>query len=290
MDRAHHVLKKRIEASKPVALDVVRGTYSAVAETFAKAARAMADRLQAQGTSAPAIGIVVNRVALARGVFEILRRDDIFDATLMIGRSRSVERDRIVKELAPFRTGAITRSEAKPLFVVATQCLEVGVDLDLDGLVTQAAPLDSLRQRFGRLNRNGREIPAEGAILARSEDIAKKADDPVYGDRIRLTWETLRRLAESDSVDFGVEALSERLEKECIGQDGLATKRPDAPVVMPAYLDLWSHTSPRPAADPDIGLFLHGTERTLAGVSIVWRGDIFRRRPEGGGGEAKRTR
>ena len=234
----------------------------------------MADRLQAQGTSAPAIGIVVNRVALARGVFEILRRDDIFDATLMIGRSRSVERDRIVKELAPFRTGAITRSEAKPLFVVATQCLEVGVDLDLDGLVTQAAPLDSLRQRFGRLNRNGREIPAEGAILARSEDIAKKADDPVYGDRIRLTWETLRRLAESDSVDFGVEALSERLEKECIGQDGLATKRPDAPVVMPAYLDLWSHTSPRPAADPDIGLFLHGTERTLAGVSIVWRGDI----------------
>ena len=273
-DRAHHVLKKRIWASKPVTLAVVRGTHPTVAEAFAKAARAMADRLQAQGISAPAIGIVVNRVALARGVFEVLRHDDMFDATLMIGRSRSVERDRIVEELAPFRTGAKIRSETKPLFVAATQCLEVGVDLDLDGLVTQAAPLDALRQRFGRLNRNGREIRAEGVILARSEDIAKKADDPVYGDRIRLTWETLQRLVEGDSVDFGVEAFSEHLEKDRIDQNGLTTKRPDAPIVMPAYLDLWSHTSPRPAADPDIGLFLHGAERTLAGVSIVWRGDI----------------
>ena len=273
-DRAHPVLKKRIEASKPVTLDVVRGTLPAVAGAFAKAARAMADRLQAQGTSGPAVGVVVNRVALARAVFEVLRGDEIFDALLMIGRSRSVDRDKIVESLAPFRTGAKIRTEAKPLFVVATQCLEVGVDLDLDGLVTQAAPLDALRQRFGRLNRAGRAVSAEGAILACSEDIAKKADDPVYGDRSRLTWEALKPLAEDVTLDFGVDALPERLERAGIDQDGLAAKRPDAPVVMPAYLDLWSQTSPRPAADPDIELFLHGVERTLAGVSIVWRGDI----------------
>ena len=273
-DRAHPVLGKRLEAHKPAALDVVRGKLPAIAEDFANAARTMADRLRERGVTPPAVGIVVNRVDLARGVFEILNGDGLFDTTLMIGRSRDVNRDRIADGLAPFRTGANNRSQAEPAFIVATQCLEVGVDLDLDGLVTQAASLDALRQRFGRLNRAGRQVPAEGAVLARAEDIAKKADDPVYGDRIRLTWEALQGRAEGGSVDFGVEALPKRLEEAGIDQNALATKRSDAPVVMPAYLDLWSQTSPRPAADPDVGLFLHGAERTAAGVSIVWRGDV----------------
>ena len=75
-------------------------------------------------------------------------------------------------------------------------------------------------------------------------------------------------------MDFGVEALPERLKESELDPDDLASERPDAPVLMPAYLDLWSQTSPRPAADPEVGLFLHGAERTAAGVSIVWRGDI----------------
>ena len=273
-DRAHPVLRKRLEAHKPAELNVVRGKLATIAEAFAKAARAVADRLRERGVAPPAVGIVVNRVDLARNVFEALHGDDVFGATLMIGRSRSVDRNRLVKKLSPFRTGAKDRSQAEPLFIVATQCLEVGVDLDLDGLVTQAASFDALRQRFGRLNRAGRQIPAEGAILACAEDIAKKADDPVYGDRIRLTWEALQGLAEGGTVDFGVEALPRRLEETGIDQSGLAAKRSDAPVIMPAYLDLWSQTSPRPAADPDVGLFLHGADRTAAGVSLVWRGDI----------------
>ena len=249
-DRAHPVLKKRLEAHKPAELNVVRGKPAAIAEAFAKAARTVADRLRERGVSPPAVGIVVNRVDLARNVFEVLRGDDVFDATLMIGRSRGVGRNRLVEKLSPFRTGAKDRSQAEPLFIVATQCLEVGVDLDLDGLVTQAASFDALRQRFGRLNRAGRQVPAEGAVLARAEDIAKKADDPVYGDRIRLTWEALQGLAEGGTVDFGVEALPRRLEETGIDQSGLAAKRSDAPVVMPAYLDLWSQTSPAPCGRP----------------------------------------
>ena len=276
-DHAHCILKGRLEASKPAVLHVVRGTSAGIAKAFTEAACTIAARLRERGVAVPAVGVVVNRVALARDVFEALNSDDTFDAMLMIGRSRDVDRDSLVEKLAPFKTGAETRSEAKPLFVVATQCLEVGVDLDLDGLVTQAASFDALRQRFGRLNRAGRVVPAEGAILALAADITKNAKDPVYGERIRLTWEALNAIAEDGKVNFGIATLDERLEDVGVDPSPLAAQRPDAPVVMPVYLDLWSQTSPRPAADPDIELFLHGAERTAAGVSIVWRSDISAR-------------
>jgi len=274
-DRTHPELRKRIEAQKPVALkQPVRGDAKAAAEAFAAEARAMAARLRERETAPVAVGVVVNRVALARDIFTALKGDDAADTVLMIGRSRDVDREAIDDSLAPFRTGERNRAKARPLFVVATQCLEVGVDLDLDGLVAQAASLDALRQRFGRLNRSGQRIHAEGAVIALAEDTKPQADDPVYGDRIRRTWEALDKIADDGAVDFGVETLPERLEEAGIDPDHLASERPAAPVLMPAYLDLWSQTSPRPAADPDIGLFLHGAQRMAAGVNIVWRSDI----------------
>ena len=274
-DRSDPVLKKRLEARKPVTLGKpLRGKSTTISAAFADAARAMAKRLRQRGVSPTAVGVVVNRVALARGIFNALTAEDGVEPMLMIGPSRDVGRDRIVDKLAPFRTGAKERPRADPLFIVATQCLEVGVDLDLDGLVTQAASLDALRQRFGRVNRAGRRVPAEGVILACTEDIAKKADDPVYGNRIRLTWEALQKVAAGRAVDFGVAALPKCLKKAGIELDELAAKPAKAPVVMPAYLDLWSQTSPRPSADPEVGLFLHGAERAAAGISIVWRGDV----------------
>ena len=86
----------------------------------------------------------------------------------------------------------------------------MGVDLDLDGLVTEAAPLDALRQRFGRVNRAGRPIEAAGAILTTTGSVAKRTDDPIYGDRLRNTWEALATIATREHVDFGVGALDQR--------------------------------------------------------------------------------
>ena len=273
-DREHRILKSRLEAAKPACL--MKPIRKPPAGAFADEARAMADRLHRGGVSCPAVGIVVNRVDLAREIFTDLNgaAAATYECLLMIGRSRAVDRDRIVDKLKPYRTDAPGRSETGQIFVVATQCMEVGVDLDLDGLVTQAAPLDALRQRFGRLNRAGRDVPAEGAILVTAEDVAKKADDPVYEDRIRTTWEALTRIAEDGQLDFGVTALERRLNEAAVDAAELAAPRAQAPVVMPAYLDLWSHTSPPPANDPEVGLFLHGAERAAADVSLVWRGDL----------------
>lgn len=275
-DRKHQVLQQRLAAAKPAKLvKPIRSPDPAGA--FTREARALAERLRGGGVPAPAVGVVVNRVDLARMIFNRLveTEDAPFDCLLLIGRSRDIDRDQAEAPLAPFRTAAEGREDAKPLMVVATQCLEVGVDLDLDALVTQAAPLDALRQRFGRLNRAGRPIAASGAILVAAGDLAKKADDPVYGPRIRETWDALTAIADKDRrVDFGVAALDRQLRRAKIDVAKLAAPRAAAPVLMPAYLDLWAQTSPPPAADPDVGLFLHGTERAPAEVSVLWRSDI----------------
>ena len=275
-DRAHPELKRRLETSKPARLcPPIRRNVKDAHGSFALEAKAISERLLESGVSCAAVGVIVNRVELARKIFcELKKDDDGFDAMLMIGRSRDIDRDEIANRLGPFRTGDKRRTNAKPLFIVATQCLEVGVDLDLDGLVTQAAPLDALRQRFGRLNRAGRPIAAEGTIIAIAEDIAKSSNDPVYGDRIRLTWEALESISNDRKVEFGIEALPELLRTKNIRESDLYSVLEDAPVLMPAYLDLWSQTWPRPTPDPEVELFLHGAERKSAGVSIVWRSDI----------------
>ena len=273
-DRADPVLKLRLQATKRARL--MKPIRNDPVDAFARAAFEMAEGLRRAGVSPSAVGVVVNRVALARAIFQKLseREDNGFECLLMIGRSRDVTRDEIVDRLAPFRTGAAGRADADPIILVATQCLEVGVDLDLDGLVTQAASFDALRQRFGRLNRAGRPITAEGAILVTTESLAKKTDDPVYGDRIGKTWEALSKIAKDDFVDFGVETLDRRLQDADVDVAELAAPRAQAPALMPAYFDLWSQTSPPPISDPEVGLFLHGAERSPAEVSLVWRSDI----------------
>ena len=276
-DRVHPVLQPRIGAAKRVRLELVKESLDDAAEPFARAAQKMQQQLQKQGIPAPAIGVVVNRVRLAREIHEQLKTDEEVESILMIGRARGVDRDRIAERLQPLCTGAETdrNRREKPTLIVATQCLEVGVDLDLDGLVSQAASLDALRQRFGRLQRGGRPSDGMGAILALKEDIGKRTDDPVYGDRIHKTWSALNKIAHRKTMDFGAEALDATLAHTGAPVAELAAPNADAPIMMPAYTELWAQTSPIPQSDPEVGLFLHGAERGIAEVSVLWRDDIL---------------
>lgn len=277
-------LRRRMLAGKPAELvDKVKDLAGALADKAVE----FREALQSAGIPAPAIGVVVNRVALAREVFERLRAPKTNDAgqepsadiVLLIGPSRPLDRDEIVeKALQPIYTGA-PRTLERPLVVVATQCVEVGVDLDLDGLVTQCAALDALRQRFGRLNRNGRAIKARAAILVGHEDLSRRAradGDAVYGKALAATWDWLQEHADAGTIDFGIEAMNAPVEQaKAEGRfDDLITAKLNAPALSPALVDILAQTSPIPKPDIDISLCLHGPQRASATVSLVWRADL----------------
>ncbi|MDA0284485.1 MAG: type I-U CRISPR-associated helicase/endonuclease Cas3, partial [Planctomycetota bacterium] len=230
------------------------------------------------------IAIVVNRVDCARSAFALLEKKHPGRVELMIGRMRPIDRDKLTMKLQErFRTGC-KESLTEPHFVVATQCLEVGADFDFDGMVTQCASLDALRQRFGRLNRLGKTDHARGAIVMADGDRAPRKPDPIYGESLPATWQWLSDENHQSSegvVDFGViamDALIERSREDSVESaesiEKLSAPSPDAPVLMPAHLDILCQTSPRPALEPDIAAYLHGPNRGLPEVRVCWRADL----------------
>lgn len=274
-DRAHPVMKARLEAPKPAllrGLPMQAGTPEHAKE-FARAAREMLRPGQPQ-----VIAVVVNRVALARAVLEELAGAEA-ELLLLTGRIRGVDRDALLAEHGKALLMGAARG-TRSLIIVATQTIEAGADFDFDAMVTQAAPLDSLRQRFGRLNRAGRAIDAEAIIIAAKDEIAARADDPVYGDRTKKTWDWLVAKAgklpkkREASLDFGIAALDNRLAAEPEVVVALSTEAPHAPILRPTDVLLLSWTAPIPAVDPAIAAFLHGPTSGPADVSIVWRADV----------------
>jgi CRISPR-associated endonuclease/helicase Cas3 len=154
-DEKDERLMARVRASKPVTLAPevkVTGSPQAKHEAFAAACAEQASELALTGRT---IGVVLNRVDSARAAFAILQKK-LPRVFLVTGRMRPLDRNDLDVSLRSLlRSGRIRDSNAEPVVVVATQCIEAGADYDFDALVTECASLDALRQRFGRLNRTG---------------------------------------------------------------------------------------------------------------------------------------
>ena len=213
-DRNHQVLGPRIKASKPSRLVEAGNRRNAEAASgMGDALERLAERITAEAKAIVSeerrnIGVMVNRVHTARLVYQRLKQAGE-DVTLLTGRMRPIDRDDIGQALMdalktnvhqelerppdgrPDGPEPAAPPDEKPRFVVATQCLEVGADLDFDGLVTECASLDALRQRFGRLNRAGRPIEAGAAIVVRADQTRlRRGDDrgdPIYGKALTET-------------------------------------------------------------------------------------------------------
>lgn len=99
--------------------------------------------------------IVCNHVRTAHEVFE--RCQDVLGNQAVLLHSRFAARDRNTIEEALLKT--------LPRILVATQVVEVSLDIDFHQAFLEAAPIDALAQRMGRVNRAGKRPPAHVVIM-----------------------------------------------------------------------------------------------------------------------------
>ncbi len=274
-DYQHPVLKARQNATKPAMLHNVDKKKSL--------SHAMStDAIRIGSECARAVGIIVNRVQTARDIAEQIRnqlheKKQDAEVYLVIGRMRPIDRDKLQDTLRHVVGPERPHTLSKSVYVVATQCLEVGADYDFDALLTECASIDALRQRFGRLNRSGRtDLPFDTVSSVYFQEQSEKGLDPIYGEAINKTWAWLQENKNEDSqFEFGIARFNE-LWSSVGPADRCAMSTPSlqAAVLLPAHLDLLCQTSPRPMPEPEIGYFIHGPQRTTADVNVCWRADL----------------
>lgn len=295
----HPLLNERMTASKPTTLVVApkakkEEPRSTLAAEIVRHTKHHLDAHCAQFREVPRIAVMVNRVATAAEVAALLSAEyattgePSAHVLLLTGRMRPLERDALVAKWSPMLRSGAGQLPDRPLIVVTTQCLEVGADFSFDALVTECASLDALRQRFGRLDRLGKFRRATATLVITEADTkepkSEDDNDPIYGRAIYETWHWLQSIAsatkEGPTVDFGINAMDAFVEKISSGKSGserlaaLHAPSLDAPILLPAHLDLLCQTAPQPEPDPDIALFLHGKRPQVPEVRVLWRTDL----------------
>jgi CRISPR-associated endonuclease/helicase Cas3 len=247
-------LGARLHASKPVILIEVEDRSSlnrvCIAQTEAL--------LQRHRT----VAVVVNRLgsasAIARALTESLA--GVAAVTLITGRMRPLDRDDLLRELRPaVETGRVRRDDLPRRVVVGTQCIEAGADFDFDAIVTEAASLDSLRQRFGRVDRLGAYQQAEGVIvydncrvlrdeLKLTGDKPSHADeDPIYGKALGETVKWLKEQQKERPKKLKAEL--KQLQEKAKTLKGEARQLADAELARKALVDFGILALELPTAD-----------------------------------------
>ena len=126
--------------------------------------------------------IIVNNVKTSQDLFENIDFEGL--RCLLHSGFNKRDRNRIEK--------SITNEDKskRPQLLVATQAVEVSLDIDYDIAFIENAPIDSLIQRFGRVNRAGEKGIA---LVYLFEEII--GNTPFYDDEIlNATWKEMTKL------------------------------------------------------------------------------------------------
>lgn len=137
------------------------------------------------------VAVVVNSIGRAQELYRMWEKelaDTEFADKIMCYHSAFIMLDRIAKEEKLI--GAGKRDEygrqKEISLIIATQTIEVSLDISFDYMYSELAPLDSLIQRAGRCNRKG-NIEGARFIVFPISDVAQKY---VYKDAVAIIGKT----------------------------------------------------------------------------------------------------
>ncbi|MDO4259345.1 MAG: type I-U CRISPR-associated helicase/endonuclease Cas3 [Actinomycetaceae bacterium] len=265
-DEDAHTVNKiaRQRLAAPKALTFVESTEKKI---VADIASYVADALSAKTKQVPRVLVVCNTVNRAREVYQTLTDGKYkcadTEVLLLMGRSRALDRERTTSRIVEL-FGAGRDASPGAAVLVATQTVEVGIDLDASDMISETASWDALVQRMGRVNRRGEW--AESTVIVVEDNVPAP---PVYGKAKIATADFLRGLA-TYPIDVSPLAL-----RHLSVPDGLTALPPLLPLLLPAHLDAWARTSPAPSTDPPVDPYLHGINRSLAPITLLWRDGLL---------------
>jgi CRISPR-associated helicase Cas3/CRISPR-associated endonuclease Cas3-HD len=131
-----------------------------------------------------AVLVVATTVARAQVLFDrLVARLGAGDVSLLHGRFTAEDRATKENDLAA-RVGTGTRiGGSAGCVLVATQVVEVSLDIDFDVLFSDPAPIEALIQRFGRVNRGRRGGERDVVVCTQTGDDANRVYDPEIVER-----------------------------------------------------------------------------------------------------------
>jgi CRISPR-associated endonuclease/helicase Cas3 len=273
-DLADSVLADRLTRPKPVRLRPVRGwptsqPTNAIAMALAQETLGLLGEQPARSSEqAPTrtIGCFVNSVPMAIAVMEQLTDRKTggqpVNAVMVCGQTRPADLDRLKTAHQYLLTPV---GDDRVDVIVATQSLEVGVDLDLAAIVTELASGSALAQRAGRVNRRGLRDSApivvavpDGALTGRSHS------GPYAGEELVEALQWVRRRAD-DTAGMAPWPLRTDPPPPAARRRRLFQR----PELADAWH--WARTSDELAADPQLDLWLADSFDTQTPVEMVVR-------------------
>ena len=264
-------LRRRVLAKKRAQVKSIENR-AAIPSAVLKIIRTVSKSRIRQGIGIHTMGVIVNRVRTAREVFRMLH-DAGFKAHLLTGRMRPLDKATVLQGFKESIDPDTPTLGDELVVVVSTQSIEVGADFSFDSMITECAPIDSLQQRFGRLDRRGSYSlrtgsPAEAWILGAKSETAPKKPDPIYGVATRNTWNELNSRLEDGYIEVGSTSLRDF-------PDNTLAPKLQAPLLLRSHMEAWVQTSPRPLIQPMVDWHLHGiNQRRVPEVSVLWRWDL----------------
>lgn len=213
------------------------------------------------------VGCIVNHVRTAISIKEALVKNKVIEkeeeVQLLVGRMRPYDLKKLQKKHSKLFT---TKGDKSVKVVVATQTLEVGIDVDFADLVTELAPASSLAQRFGRVNRLGRRKDSKVVVIEPASGDSVKKDAPPY-KAVDLSnayaWLEVLNGTENPSVNPAAMVKYPPVQSS---PERLLYQRPEWPDLLE-----FSRTDEDPYDEPDLDLWLHDSldaETAMGGVIV----------------------